>query len=285
MANNISQRIRNGYSGFSKGQKKIASAVLNEYEKVAYMTAARLGTMVGVSESTVVRFANELGYEGYTDFQYAVQELVRSKLTPNQRIEITKQRFGRKDILESVMEADMAKIRYTLETVDRNAFDKTIDAIIKARTVYILGARSALALAYFLQHNLSMIMDNIRLIQPMSTGEVFEQLYSVGEEDVVIAFSFPRYSTKMIRAVQYAKTKNATIVIVTDSVASPLAEHATYLLAAQSDMVSFADSYVAPLSIVNAIIAGIADRKQNAIEDRFNRLEKIWSDFDIYAKR
>jgi len=285
MAHDISQRIKNAYHTLSKGQKKIASAVLTNYDKVAYMTAARLGTLVGVSESTVVRFAIELGYEGYSDFQHAVEELVRNRLTPNQRIEMMKQRIGRSDILENVMEADMAKIRYTLESIDRAGFDKAIEAILSARTVYILGARSASALAFFLHHNLSLIMDKIKLIQPTSAGEVFEQLFDVSPDDCVIAFSFPRYSTKIIRAVQFARSQGANTVVITDSATSPLAEHATCLLTARSDMASFADSLVAPLSIVNAMIAGIAHRRQAAIEDRFNKLEKIWNEFDIYAKR
>lgn len=285
MAHDISQRIKNAYHRLSKGQKKLASAVLTNYDKVAFMTAARLGMLVGVSESTVVRFAITLGYEGYSDFQHAVEELVRNRLTPNQRIEMMKQRVGRSNILENVMEADMAKIRLTLESIDRAGFEMAIEAILAARTVYILGARSASALAFFLHHNLSLIMDKVKLIQPTSAGEVFEQLFDVSADDCVIAFSFPRYSTKIIRAVQFAKAQNANTVVITDSRTSPLAEHATCLLTARSDMASFADSLVAPLSIVNAMIASIANRRQAAIEDRFNKLEKIWNEFDIYAKR
>ncbi len=285
MAYDISQRIRNTYAGLSKGQKKIATAVLTSYDKVAYMTAARLGQLVGVSESTVVRFAIELGYDGYSEFQRAVEELVRNRLTPNQRIEMMKQRIGRSDVLENVMEADIANIRYTLETIDREGFERALQTILNARTVYILGARSASALAFFLHHNLSLVMDNVKLIQPTSVGEVFEQLFSISEQDCVIAFSFPRYSNKIIQAVHYAKGQGAGTVIITDSPTSPLAEHAGCLLTARSDMASFADSLVAPLSIVNALIAGIANRRQTDIEDRFNKLEKIWSEFDIYAKR
>lgn len=285
MAHDISQRIRNIYPQLSKGQKKIASAVLTSYDKVAYMTAARLGTHVGVSESTVVRFAIELGYDGYSEFQRAVEELVRNRLTPNQRIEMMKQRIGRADVLENVMEADIANIRYTMETIDREGFQLALESILKARTVYILGARSASALAFFLHHNLSLVMDNVKLIQPTSAGEVFEQLFDVSEDDCVIAFSFPRYSTKIIQAARFAKQQCANTVVITDSSTSPLAEYATCLLTARSDMASFADSLVAPLSIVNALVAGIANRRQRDIEDRFNKLEKIWSDYDIYAKR
>ncbi len=285
MSSSISQKIRDGYQKFSKGQKKIANAICNDYDKVAYTTAARLGEMVGVSESTVVRFAIELGYDGYSDFQHAIQELVRSKLTLNQRIQVTKQRIGTSDVVASVIESDLAKLRYTLETIDRQTFHSVVDAILAARTIYVMGARSSMCLAYFMHHSLGLIYDNVRLIQPTSTGEVFEQLFSVGKGDVVIAYSFPRYSTKMINALNYAKQQGATIVVVTDSEASPLAEYATHLLTAQSDMVSFTDSLVAPLSISNAIIVEIANRRGGAITDRFNRLEQIFSEYNIFVKR
>ncbi len=285
MALDISQRIRNVYAHLSKGQKKIASAVLTNYDKVAYMTATRLGLLVGVSESTVVRFAIELGYDGYSEFQRAVEELVRSRLTPNQRIEVMKKRIGRSDVLENVMEADIANIRYTLETIDRDGFGKAVESILQARNVYVLGARSASALAFFLHHNLSLIMDNVKLVQPTSAGEVFEQLFGVTREDCVIAFSFPRYSNKIIQAVNFSQQQGADTVVITDSATSPLAEFATCLLTARSDMASFADSLVAPLSIVNALVCGIVNRRQTDIEDRFNKLEKIWNQFDIYAKR
>lgn len=285
MAVDISQRIKNSFYGFSKGQKKIATAVLNNYDKVAYMTAKSLGEMVGVSESTVVRFSIELGYEGYSDFQHAVQDLVHSKLTLNQRIEVTKQRIGTADVLESVMEADIARIRYTLESVDREAFRNAVNAILNARTIYVIAARSSLALAYFMQYNLGLIFDNVRFIQPTSTGEVFEQLLSISDQDVAIAFSFPRYSTKMIRALNFARQQKTSTIVITDSDASPLAEHASYLLTANSDMVSFTDSLVASFSIINAMIVEIANRRQNEIADRFNRIEALWSENNVYAKR
>ena len=188
MANDISQRIRNSYSTFSKGQKKIANAILNDYDKAAYMTAAKLGLHVGVSESTVVRFANELGFEGYSEFQRAVQELVRTKLTPNQRIEVTKQRLGSGDILENVMESDISKIRYTLDRIDRNTFYHSVDAILSAKNIYVMGARSTEPLALVLKYNLSLIFDNVKFIQPTSTAEVFEQMFSIGKDDVLIAY-------------------------------------------------------------------------------------------------
>ena len=285
MAADISERIRSIYSTLSKGQKKIANAVLNDYDKVAYLTAAKLGTLVGVSESTVVRFADALGFEGYSQFQRAVQELVRITLTPNQRIEITKQRIGRGDVIDNVMESDINKIKHTLERLDRKAFINAVDSIISARTIYITGARSSEPIARHLSYNLSLIFDNVKFIVPTSSSEVFEQMYSIGEEDVVIAFSFPRYSSKMINGIKFAKQKNAKVVVFTDSDVSPLVEFADCVLIAQSDMASFMDSLVAPLSIINAIIIEITARREKEITERFDALEKLWDEYEVYAKR
>lgn len=285
MTTDISQRIRASYTELSKGQKKIADAILNNYDKIAYMTASKLGSTVGVSESTVVRFANELGFVGYADFQRSIQELVRIKLTPNQRIEVTKQRIGRGDILETVMESDMSKLRYSLERINRNDFYKSVDAILAAKNIYVMGARSAEALAMVLQYNLSLIFDNVKFIKPTSTAEVLEQMLSIGSDDVIIAFSFPRYSSKIVNAVKYAKQNHATVIVFTDSEISPLAEHASYLLTAQSDMASFMDSLVAPISIINAIVVEITARREKDITERFDRLEKVWDEYEVYTKR
>ena len=285
MAADISQRIRNSYATFSKGQKKIANAILNDYDKAAYMTASRLGIFVGVSESTVVRFAYELGFEGYSEFQRAVQELVRTKLTPNQRIEVTKKRLGSGDILENVMESDISKIRYTLDRINRDAFFKAVESILSAKRIYVMGARSAEPIAKLLKYNLSMIFDNVEFITPNSTAEVLEQMFSISEDDVLIAFSFPRYSSKMVSAVKYAAQNNAKVVVFTDSDISPIAEYATCLLTAQSDMASFMDSFVAPMSIINAIIVEITNRREKEITERFDKLEKVWDEYEVYAKR
>jgi len=285
MAADISQRIRSAYHTFSKGQKKIANAILNDYDKAAYMTAARLGKHVGVSESTVVRFANELGFEGYAKFQHAVQELVRTKLTPNQRIEVTKQRIGRGDVLENVMLSDISKLQYTLDRLNRDDFYHSVDKILSAKTVYVTGARSSEPVAKILSYNLSLIFDNIKFIRPTSSAEVFEQMFSIGENDVLFAFSFPRYSSKMVNAVKYAKQNGADVIVCTDSDISPLAEYATYLLIAQSDMASFMDSLVAPISIINAIVVEITGRKEREITDRFDKLEALWDKYEVYAKR
>ncbi len=284
MANDIESRIRAKLSGFSKGQKKIASAILENYDKAAYMTAAKLGEMVSVSESTVVRFAIELGYEGYPQLQHAVQELVRTRLTSNQRIQVSNSRLGNGDVLDNVLGADMAKIKYTLENIDRESFRAAVDAICDARRAYIFGLRSSASLASFLSFNLELISDDVRFVQPTSNGEVFEQMLEIGEEDVVFAISFPRYSTKIINAVKYAQAQHARVIALTDSIMSPIAAHADFVLTAQSDMASYCDSLVAPLSILNAIIVAITQKKQEQVTARFDKLERIWDEYNVYAK-
>lgn len=285
MSTDICELIEQKMPTFSKGQKRIASAILSDYDKTAFMTAAKLGQMVGVSESTVVRFATELGFAGYPEFQHAVQKLIRTRLTPIQRISITNARIGEGDLLSKVMNGDMDKIRRTLETVDREAFDHAVEHMLRAKRVFILGVRSSFSLASFLNFNLSMIMDNVHLIQPNSTSEVFEQILDIGEDDVLFAISFPRYSTKIIKAVAYARANGAKIVCLTDSRHSPISENADCLLTAESDMVSFVDSLIAPLSIINAILAAITTRCPAEIQQRFERLESIWDQYGVYAKR
>ena len=285
MPSDISEKIKDYYPTFSKGQKKISAAIIRDYDKVAYMTAAKLGRFVGVSESTVVRFAHEMGYDGYSEFQKAIQELVRAKLTPNQRIEITKQRIAREDILESVAASDISKIRTTFDRLDKDTFNNVCETILEAKRIYITGARSSEPLALILNYNLSLIFDNVTFISPKSTAEVFEQMFSIGENDLLIAFSFPRYSSKMVNAVRFAEQNRAKVIVFTDSVNAPFAKYATYLLTAQSDMASFMDSFVAPVSIINAIIVEITSRREGRIRDRFDRLEKIWDEYNVYAKK
>lgn len=285
MAIDISERILKEFHSFSKGQKRIANAILNSYDKVAYMTAAKLGRTVEVSESTVVRFAGVLGYDGYSSMQKAIQELVRTKSTPNQRIEITKQRIGRRDVIENVMDSDIRKIRYSLENLDRETFNNAVSSILSAKTIYVTGARSAEPISKILHYNLSLIFDNVKFVTSNSIAEIFEQILSISEDDVLIAFSFPRYSSKMINAVKFAKSNGAKVISFTDSAASPLAEHSTYLLPAQSDMASFMDSLVAPICIINAIIVEITRRREREITKRFEKLEKIWDEYEVYTKK
>ena len=284
MALDISQRIRKIHHTLSKGHKKIANAVLYEYETVSLMTASRLGYKTGVSESTVVRFARVLGYESYSEFQNAVVELAKSKLTPNQRIDMTKQRIGKSDVLESVMHSDISKIRHTLELLDRSAFFGAIDSILKAKNIYIIGARSSEPIARILYYNLALIFDNVKFVDPSSSSEIFERMFSIDENDVLIAFSFPRYSSRAVKAIQFAHSMNAKTIACTDSRISPLAQHATYLLLAQSDMASYMDSLVAPISLINAMIVEITSRREKQIRQRFDKLEDIWQEYAIYEK-
>ena len=269
---------------FSKGQKLISNYVLENYDKAAYMTAAKLGKIVHVSESTVVRFAIELGFEGYPEFQHALQELVRTHLTSFQRMEVTNNLIGDGDILSKVLLGDADKIKQTLEGIDRKAFNAAVDHIVSARTIYILGVRASSSLAGFLAHGLSMIFDNVKFVQTTSGSEMFEQIMGIRAEDVMIAISFPRYSKRIIHAVNFAAHAGADVITITDSITSPIAPQADQLLIARSDMASFVDSLVAPLSIVNAIIVAVSRKKQEDLKVRLRLLEEIWDEYDVYDK-
>ena len=274
--------IEGGMSSFSKGQKLIAAYILAHYDKAAYLTASKLGSIVGVSESTVVRFAIELGYDGYPDFQSSLRKLIRNRLTSFQRIEVTNNLIGDGDVLEKVLSSDIEKIRRTMEEVDRDMFAQAIDRIVKARNIYILGVRSSASLAGFLNYNFRMIFDNLRFVQTTSRSELFEQIMSIGEGDVMIAISFPRYSKRIVDAVEYARSKGANVVALTDSYGAPIATHANQLLIAHSDMASFVDTLVAPLSLINAIIVAVARQKQDELTDRLRALETVWNQYDVY---
>ncbi len=271
-------------SSFSKGQKRIANVLLSSYDKAAYMTASKLGEAADVSESTVVRFATELGYEGYPELQRALQDLIRTKLTSSQRIEVTNHRIGDGDILESVLLSDAEKIRNSLSNISREDFNSAVDAITEAENIYIIGVRSSSSLASFLNFYFNMIFDNVHFVQTTSGSEMFERIINLKKNDVMIAISFPRYSTRIINAVEYAREVGAKVVALTDSVQSPIANFADALLVAESDMASFVDSLVAPLSIINAMIVAIGKKKQTEITAKFDLLERIWDDYDVYAK-
>lgn len=284
MPKDILSLIQSGMSDFSKGQKLIARYILDSYDKAAFMTASRLGQTVHVSESTVVRFAAELGYDGYPGMQKALQEMVRSRLTSVQRIEIADGRLGNQEILSTVMQADIEKIRMTLEETDRESFYRAVEAILSAHRIYVLGARSASALADFLCYYFELIFDNTIPVHATSSSETFEQLLRVGEEDVVIGISFPRYSSRTVKAMRFARERGARVIAITDSEASPLAEIATEKLLAKSDMASFVDSLVAPLSLINALIVAVGRRRKRDIERIFSDLEQIWSEHGVYEQ-
>lgn len=268
----------------SKGQKQIATYMLEHYDKAAYMTAAKLGGLVGVSESTVVRFANEFGFEGYPELQHSLRELIRTKLTTLQRIEITNDRIGNADLLEKVLMSDVEKIKRTLEEIDRDSFNRAVDSLISAKNIYIVGMRSSSSVAEFLYFYLNLIFKRVRLVRTTSGSEIFEQLLRISKDDVIIGISFPRYSKRIINALEYAKSQSAHVVAITDSASSPIAAHADDLLLAKSDMASFVDSLVAPLSIINALIVAIGMKKQAEVASTFERLESIWDEYEVYDK-
>lgn len=284
MPKDILSTIQSEMNTFSKGQKLIANFILESYDKAAFMTASKLGKTVKVSESTVVRFAAELGYDGYPAMQKALQEMIRSKLTSIQRIEVSNDRIGDHDILSMVMQSDIEKIRLTMEETDQAQFQRAVDAIVKARHIYILGVRSAAAIASFMGFYFTLIFHNVTIIHTTSSSEVFEQLLHIGPEDVIIGVSFPRYSRRTVKALQFAHDRGAEVIAITDSAASPLAPYSSITLLAKSDMASFVDSLVAPLSLVNALIVAIGRKKNDDLSHTFETLERIWDEYEVYEK-
>nr|MCR4943292.1 MurR/RpiR family transcriptional regulator [Clostridium sp.] len=266
----------------SKGQKLIAEYILKNYDKAAFMTAAKLGDSVGVSESTVVRFANELGFLGYPKLQKALQELIKNKLTTVQRLELSKDLISDGDTLKGVLKADMENIRATLEKINPYTFEQVLNSIFEAKKIYIIGLRSSTALAEFLGFYLNIILQNVRMVS-YGISDIFEQMINVGEGDLVIGIGFPRYATKTIDALDFSKRRGAKVLALTDSLLSPLASHADYTLIAQSNMASFVDSLVAPLSVINALIIAVGMREKESISDTFTNLELIWRDYNVYS--
>ena len=276
--------VQNRMSDFSKGQRLIGQFIIDHYDKAAFMTASKLGNTVGVSESTVVRFASEIGYDGYPQLQRALQEMIRNRMTSVQRMEVTTDQMGTSDVLSKVLNMDVEKIRRTLEETSREDFNGAVDDIIAAKKIYIMGVRSSSALAVFLSTYFHYIFDNVVLVDTSSTSELFEQILRIGKEDVFIAMSFPRYSQKTVQAAQYCHNRGAKVIAITDSRLSPIAENSNRMLLARSDMASFVDSLVAPLSIINALIVSVGLKKKAEIADTFARLEKIWDEYNVYEK-
>ena len=286
MDNDILSVIEKASGGFSKSQKKIASFITGNYDKAAFMTAAKLGTTVGVSESTVVRFAAELGYEGYPEMRKALQDMIRNRLTSVQRIEAAKGLLENEDILTAVLNSDIEQIRITLEETDRADFQNAVDAIVNADHIYIFGLRSSAAIAGFMGFYFNFLFENVRVVNENSVSEVFEQILRIGENDVMIALSFPRYSKRTIKSMRYARDRKAKVIGITDNKNSPIAKLADIPLCARSDMVSFVDSLVAPLSLVNALIVAVsAKAKDSDLETDFSRLEAMWSEYDVYEQK
>ncbi len=284
MNSQLSERIHLKSPEFSKGQRAIARYIEEHGDKVAFMTASKLGATVGVSESTVVRFATEIGYSGYPALQQAMQEMIRSKMTSVQRLERTSSTIAPEHLLDAVLDQDIDIIKRTKENMDRAAFYDTVDALMNARRVYVLGAGSSLALATFLAHYLRLVFDTVQLVEATSEAYILQQLVQVGEGDAIIAISFPRYSKKAAKTLKYASDRGAETIAVTDSPLSPLAQHASHLLLARSDMVSFVDSLVGPLSVLNALIVTVAIRKKEQVAETLRQIESIWDEYGVYEK-
>ena len=278
----LMRSIQIKFPRLSKGQKLIAEYILKHYDKAAFMTAAKLGASVGVSESTVVRFANELDFTGYPKLQKALQELIKNKLTTVQRIELSNDFITQENALKGVLKADMENIRATLEKINYKTFEEIVNSLFKAERIYIIGLRSSSALAEFLGFYLNLILDNVKVVA-YGVSDIFEQMLNVNEKDVVIGIGFPRYATRTVEALAFAKSRNANVVAITDGLLSPLAARADYTLIAQSNMASFVDSLVAPLSVINALIIAVGLREKEKISSTFANLETIWEEYQVYS--
>lgn len=282
--NELLQKIDEKYPRLSKGQKKLADYIRQEYDKAAFLTAAKMGEVVGVSESTVVRFAMTLGYKGYPEFQKALEELVRTKLNSIQRMEVTYGRISQGEILTSVLQADIEKIKLTMGSMDQEAFEMAVDTILNAKRIYVIGIRSCAPLASFLSYYLQLICEDVTLVNTNSSSEIFEQLIRIGQDDVVIGISFPRYSMRTLKALEFANNRNAKVITLTDSVHSPMNLYSSCNLIARSDMASIVDSLVAPLSVINALVVALCMKKQKEVVATLETLEKIWDEYQVYSK-
>ena len=271
-------------SGFSKGQKRIAHYILENYDKAAFMTASKLGKLVGVSESTVVRFAAELGYDGYPNMQRALQEMIRSRLTSTQRIQAAGDQFSGQNVLSAVVQSDIEKLRLVASRADRAEFEQVVDKLMSARHIYILGVRSSSFVAGYLHFYLHLLFENVTLVQTNTAGEIFEQLFRIGPGDVLIAISFPRYSQITVNTVKFAQDRGAGIIAVTDNELSPVCQMADAALLAPCEMLSFVDSMVAPLSLINALLIAVGSRLGTDASKTFAELEDIWNAYGVFGK-
>ena len=280
--NDLTRRINECYGSLSKGQKILASYITDNYDKAVFLTAAKMGQVVGVSESTVVRFATHLGYKGYPEFQKALEEMVRNKLNSIQRMEVTYGRISQSHILETVLQSDQEKIKDTLEHIDEHAFELAVDTIIKAKHIYIVGIRSCAPLAAFMAFYFNLMFENVTLLQTNNSSELFEQMVRISKDDVIIGISFPRYSMRTLKAMEFANNRNAKVITLTDSVHSPMNLYSSCNLIARSDMASIVDSLVAPLSVINALIVALCMKKQGEVAKTLETLEDIWNEYQVY---
>lgn len=274
--------IQMKFPRLSKGQKLIAEYILKHYDKAAFMTAAKLGISVGVSESTVVRFANELGFSGYPKLQKALQELIKTRLTTVQRLELSNDFISEESALKGVLKSDMENIRATLEKINQKNFEEVVNSIFGAKKIYVIGLRSSTALAEFLGFYLNLILDNVKIVG-YGISDIFEQIINISEDDLLIGIGFPRYSSRTVEALNFAQSRGAKVVALTDSLLSPLAAKADVTLIAQSNMASFVDSLVAPLSVINALIIAVGMKEKQKISNTFNELENIWEEYKVYS--
>ena len=279
---NLLNKMNVKYQKFSKGQKKLASYISDNYDKAAFMTAAKLGETVGVSESTVVRFAIHLGYKVYPEFQKALEELVRNKLNSIQRMEVTYGKVPQAEILDTVLHSDIDKIKMTMENIDHDAFEQAVETILDAKSIYIVGIRSCAPLASFLGFYFHLLFNQVHLLHTNSSSELFEQMIHISEEDVIIGISFPRYSMRTLKALEFANNRKARVITLTDSIHSPMNLYSSCNLIARSDMASIVDSLVAPLSVINALVVALCMRKQKEVVATLEDLEKIWDEYQVY---
>lgn len=284
MIDYLLERVQKSYSTLSKGQKLIADYISNHYDKAAYMTAAKLGETVGVSESTVVRFAAEIGCDGYPELQKAMQEMIRDKLTSVQRIGVASNRIDSNDVLSSVLNQDVKLIKRTLEETSAESFNAAVKSIVNARKIYIFAVKSSFALARFLGYYFELIFENVKIIETTSKTQMYEQLFRIDKQDVMIGISFPRYSSSTVEAMRFASERGATVIALTDSKASPVTAVSDCVLLARSGMASIVDSLVAPLSLINALIVATVAQKQEEVTQTFKKLESIWDQYDLYIK-
>lgn len=275
-------KINENYGKMSKGQKVLANYIIDNFDKAVFLTAAKLGEITHVSESTVVRFASFIGYKGYPEFQQAMEEMVRNKLNSSEKTELTNGGIEQNGVLRSVLSADALKIKNTAETIDEAAFENAVEAINNARRIYVVGIRTCAPLAAFLSFYLNMIFDNVVNLQTSSTSELFEQMIHIDEKDCIIGISFPRYSMRTLKALEFANNRRASVVTITDSIHSPMNLYSSCNLIAESGMHSVVDSLVAPLSVINALIVALCNQNKATVAGNLEMVESVWNDYQFY---
>ncbi|MCR5581869.1 MAG: MurR/RpiR family transcriptional regulator [Pseudobutyrivibrio sp.] len=275
-------KINEKYGKMSKGQKLLANYIIDNYDKAVFLTAAKLGDIIGVSESTVVRFASFIGYSGYPEFQQALEDMVRTKLNTTDRIEITNGGIEQNGVLRTVLSSDALKIKNTMESIDEAAFENAVKVISNSRRIYVVGIRTCAPLASFLSFYLNMIFDNVVNLQTSSTSELFEQMIHIGEEDCIIGISFPRYSMRTLKSLEYANNRRANVITITDSIHSPMNLYSSCNLIAESGMHSVVDSLVAPLAVINALIVELCNNNQAVVAENLDMIENVWNEYQFY---